>query len=107
MKPVDRTFDRALVVPPPEPDRRLNRLAGHLASPLLRSGYSLVATVGLTSILGLVYWVLAARLYNAETLGLNAALVSAMTVLSGIAQLNLPSVLTRFLPGTGPAGPRW
>jgi O-antigen/teichoic acid export membrane protein len=76
-------------------------LQGHFQTPLIRNGYSLVASTGMTSVLGLVYWVLAARLYTVEEVGLNAALISTMMALGGIAQLNLTSVLTRFLPGVG------
>ena len=74
-------------------------LQSHFQTPLIRNGYSLVASTGMTSVLGLVYWVLAARLYSVEEIGLNAALISTMMALGGIAQLNLTSVLTRFLPG--------
>ena len=35
------------------------------SAPLYRNGYALVASSGLTSALGLVFWVLAARLYAA------------------------------------------
>jgi O-antigen/teichoic acid export membrane protein len=70
-------------------------------TPLIRNGYSLVASTGMTSLLGLAYWVLAARLYSVEEIGLNAALISTMMALGGIAQLNLGSVLTRFLPSIG------
>src|SRR5262247_3643604 len=69
--------------------------------PLVRNGYSLIASAGVTSILGLVYWLLAARLYSVVEIGLNAALISTMMAVGGIAQLNLTSVLTRFLPGVG------
>src|SRR5262249_12666558 len=62
---------------------------------------SLIASTGMTSILGLVYWVLAARLYTVAEIGVNSALISTMMALGGIAQLNLGSVLTRFLPSIG------
>ena len=71
---------------------------GHFRTPLVRNGYSLIASTGMTSVLGLVYWVLAARLYTAAEIGLNSALISTMMALGAIAQLNLGSILTRFLP---------
>ncbi len=67
-------------------------------NPLIRSGYSLVINVGTTSALGLVYWVSAARLYSAEQVGINSAILSVMTTIGAIAQLNFASILTRFLP---------
>ena len=74
---------------------------GYFRTPLVRNGYALIASTGVTSILGLVYWLLAARLYSLTEIGLNSALISTMLAVGGIAQLNLGSVLTRFLPGLG------
>jgi O-antigen/teichoic acid export membrane protein len=79
-------------------------MQAHFRTPLIRNGYSLVASTGMTSVLGLVYWVLAARLYTVGEIGLNAALISTMMALSAIAQLNLGSILTRFLPGFARSG---
>jgi len=76
----------------------LGWIQAHFRTPLVRNGYSLIASTGMTSILGLVYWVLAARLYTVAEIGLNSALISTMMAIGAIAQLNLNSVLTRFLP---------
>ena len=77
-----------------------------LQVPLYRNGYALVASSALTSALGLVFWLLAARAYPAATVGLNAALISAMTLLADLAQLDLKSALNRFLPTAGSATAR-
>lgn len=73
----------------------------HLRTPLYASAYALIASAAVTSGLGLLYWVLAARLYEPTTLGLNSAVVSAMLFVSGIAQLSLNGVLVRFIPIAG------
>ena len=65
------------------------RIGSHLRTPLFRNGYALLASSAATSALGLFYWVLAARYYSTETVGLGSALLSAMMLLSGIAQLSL------------------
>src|SRR5207248_8852906 len=54
-----------------------------------------------TSGLGLLYWAVAAHLYPVATVGLNSALLSAMLLLSGMAQLSLNNVLVRFIPAAG------
>jgi O-antigen/teichoic acid export membrane protein/aminoglycoside phosphotransferase len=72
-----------------------------LRVPLYRNGYALVAGAGLTSGLGLLYWLLAARSYSETDLGLSAGLISAMTLLANLAQLNLKNALNRFLPTAG------
>jgi len=79
----------------------LGRLGAHLSTPLYRNGYALLVSGATTSAIGLAYWALAARLYPAYVVGLNSALLSAMFLLSGIAQLSLTSALVRFIPTAG------
>jgi len=82
---------------------RLTALAGtrvvtHFRIPLYRNGYALLVSSATTSALGLFYWILAARRYSADTVGLGSATLSAMMLLSGISQLGLNSALVRFVP---------
>jgi O-antigen/teichoic acid export membrane protein len=79
-------------------DRFVARLRAQASDPLLRSAYSLMVNVAVTAALGLLFWVAAARLYDASTVGRDAALIAAMMELSTICQLNLVNALTRFLP---------
>src|SRR5918997_3986241 len=74
-------------------------------SPQHRDGLALVLSSGLTSGLGLLFWVLAARLYDSATVGVNSTLLSAMTLLGTAAQLNLGNALLRFVPVAGRPGP--
>lgn len=78
------------------------RLSAGLAEPLLRNAYALVVNAGLTALLGMVFWFVAARAYPSDVVGVGAATLAAMTTLSTIAQLNLASALSRFLPVAGP-----
>ena len=82
--------------------RAADRVMAHLRLPLFRNGYTLLFNGAATSGLGLIYWALAARLYPAAFVGLNSALVAAMLLLAGIAQLSLNNVLVRFIPISGP-----
>jgi O-antigen/teichoic acid export membrane protein len=77
------------------------RLLEHVRMPLHRDGYALVANSAFTALAGLMYWILAAKTYSAHAVGLNFALISSMMFLAGIASLNLPSILVRFLPESG------
>lgn len=79
----------------------LTRLQLHLRSPLYRNGYALVLSSALTSGLGVLYWILAARRYTAEVVGVNSALISTMMFLASVSQLNLPNALNRFIPKAG------
>ena len=60
----------------------------------------MVSTAGAAA-LNLLFWVVAARTYPAEWVGEAAAEIAAITLLAGLAQLNMLSVFLRFLPGSG------
>jgi O-antigen/teichoic acid export membrane protein len=77
------------------------RLLEHVSVPLHRDGYALAANSAFTAVAGLVYWIVAAREYPAHDVGVNAALISSMMFLAGIASLNLTNVVVRFLPEAG------
>src|SRR6476646_6896697 len=81
----------------------MQRLVAHARTPLFRNGYALMLSAAATSGLGVVYWMLATRHYSAEVVGLNSAVISAMLLVAGVAQLSLISVITRFLPRAGHA----
>ena len=83
------------------PARLGSRLSEHVRQPLLRNGYSLVLNSGTTAVLGMGFWVLAARRFSVEEVGVGSALVASLALLSTIAQLNLSNVLARFLPTAG------
>src|SRR5256885_2892880 len=73
----------------------------HFRVPMYREGYALVLSSGLSSLLGFVYWIVAARSYSPDVVGLNSAVISAMMFLAGMSQLNLASASIRFLPAAG------
>jgi O-antigen/teichoic acid export membrane protein len=76
-------------------------LATHLREPMRRNAYALIAGTGLTSILGMIFWVLAARLLTTEAVGTGTALTSAMIFLATLSTLGLGNTLVRFLAPAG------
>jgi O-antigen/teichoic acid export membrane protein len=76
---------------------------GHFDDPLYRTGYFLILGTAVTSLLGVAFWAVAARTYSAHAVGLNAAVISAMTLVSGACSLGLSAVLIRYLPIAGKA----
>ncbi len=76
-------------------------LRRQLSDPLSRNGYALIANTAVTGLLGVAYWLLAARHYAAADVGRAAAAYSAMNLLSGFTALNLVGALTRFVPQSG------
>jgi hypothetical protein len=76
----------------------LHNLRAHLRDPLHRTGYLLLLGAGVGSLLGFLFWGVAAHEYSARNVGLNSAVISAMMLVSGACQLGLNAVLVRYLP---------
>lgn len=64
---------------------------------LINSG-SLIGTSAVTSLLGFVYWWVAARQFPPEAVGVASASISAMTLLGGLCILGLGTLLITELP---------
>ncbi len=94
----------ATVAPDPAIDGTRRRRRGP-RSHLTSGGLALILTSGITSVLGLPYWVIAARSYSAAEVGIGSALVSTMLLLSSLATGGLKRSLIRFVPESG-AGAR-
>ena len=85
---------------------RLRELMRAIREPLYANAYALVANQVFSAGLGMLYWVLAARLYPAATYGASFAVISTLLLISGIAQLGLGAGLNRFLHRAGRARSR-
>ena len=56
---------------------------------------------GASSVLGLLYWILASRLYSPSAVGTSSSAIAALMFLTGVATLYLDGSLIRFLPRAG------
>lgn len=72
------------------------KLSGSRA--LLADSGALFISNAANGVLGLVFWILAARLYAPEHVGLGSAMISAMYLLGNISRLGLDVALMRKLP---------
>jgi O-antigen/teichoic acid export membrane protein len=88
-------------VVPPAGRRWPRRWSLSRINPVARDGLALVLSSALTSAVGLLYWVVAARLFAPATVGVNSVALSTMQLLGGIAHLNLTQALLRFGPVAG------
>jgi hypothetical protein len=68
------------------------------ARAMRRGGIALIANGAATGILGLLYWIIAARLFGQTAVGRNSSLISAMLTVSGLAQLNYTRSLSSLIP---------
>lgn len=71
------------------------------ADPLLRTGHLLILSSGVSGAMGVVFWSYAARHYRPALVGQGSAAVSVLNLIGAVAQLNLMSVLLRFVPTRG------
>ncbi len=92
-------------VPPTQQPGRQLRLRARLAAPVLRNAVYLILAEAVAAVLGLVFWIVAARLFpNDATLGAAAVLITSATLLAILSTLGFNVSLVRFLPeGTVPA----
>jgi len=58
----------------------------------------------MNSVLGFIFWIIAARLYSSEVVGLGSAIISAFRLLALFAELGLGTSLVRYLPAAGKNG---
>ena len=86
--------------------RSLGSLLRGWRAPANRDGLSLVLSSGMTALVGVAYWAIAARTADLQTVGHNAALLSAMMLIGGLAHLNMTHALLRFVPVAGTAARR-
>jgi hypothetical protein len=85
--------------PPGVRERSGAGLRGELSDPLFRNAYALMANGGLTGLLGLGYWLLAARHYDPANVGRSWAVIQAVMFAGGLTALN--AMLLRFIPQSG------
>jgi len=68
---------------------------------LIRNASSLVATTGVTAVLGLLFWTLSARHYPDADVGRATTTIAAATVLGGLSGDYLSAIMIRFLATAG------
>ncbi|GHI08839.1 hypothetical protein AQI88_34955 [Streptomyces cellostaticus] len=89
---------------PGQPGRRI-RLPGMGRSPggdqLFRNAYALMLNTGISAVLGLGFWLAAARYYSESAVGQGSAAIAAMKLLAGLTAVTLTGALARFIPVSG------
>jgi O-antigen/teichoic acid export membrane protein len=69
-----------------------------LTDPLYRSSFFIVLTSISSAAIGFFFWILAARLYSSEELGISVALISLITFPIVVSRFGMDQSLIRFLP---------
>ena len=76
-------------------------IAGTWHLPLYRSSYALFLTTGANALLGLMFWVAAARLYPARIVGLGAGGIAALQLVAAVGWVGLQFTVLRYVPVAG------
>nr|WP_241267452.1 lipopolysaccharide biosynthesis protein [Streptomyces scabichelini] len=74
---------------------------GSGGSPLFRNAYALMLNTGISAVLGLGFWLAAARYYSEDAVGQGSAAIAAMKLLAGLTAVTLTGALARFIPLAG------
>ncbi|MBO0768750.1 MAG: hypothetical protein J2O48_08725, partial [Solirubrobacterales bacterium] len=82
----------------PLPARITELLVAYWVDTGARAGFYMLLNTAVTGGLGIIYWVVAARLYPQVAVGRGAALQSAVVTLAGFGEMHLSGMLMRFLP---------
>jgi O-antigen/teichoic acid export membrane protein len=73
-------------------------VAAESSRSMLRTAHSLLLNTIVNAALGVGFWIVAARIYSAEVVGRDGALISAMAAISVLFGLNMNNNIIRFLP---------
>jgi O-antigen/teichoic acid export membrane protein len=78
--------------------RNLKEFKAHLRDPLYRNSFYILLTLFFGAVLGFVFWIIAAKIYSQSEVGINTALISAVSLIAVISFLGLDQSIIRFFP---------
>ncbi|MET9392628.1 lipopolysaccharide biosynthesis protein [Streptomyces sp. NPDC006624] len=74
---------------------------GHTHDSLFKNAYFLMLSTGVSAVLGLGFWLVAARYYTEEAVGQGSAAIAAMRLLASITATTMIGAVVRFVPRAG------
>ncbi|GHB55644.1 hypothetical protein GCM10010377_53400 [Streptomyces viridiviolaceus] len=77
--------------------------SGRGADSLFKNAYFLMLSTGVSAVLGLGFWLVAARYYSEEAVGQGSAAIAAMRLLASITATTMIGAVVRFVPRAGRA----
>ncbi|MGW8063512.1 lipopolysaccharide biosynthesis protein [Streptomyces ziwulingensis] len=77
--------------------------SGHGGDSLFKNAYFLMLSTGVSAVLGLGFWLVAARHYSEEAVGQGSAAIAAMRLLASITATTMIGAVVRFVPRAGRA----
>ncbi|MFF9458243.1 lipopolysaccharide biosynthesis protein [Streptomyces flaveolus] len=77
--------------------------SGQGSDSLFKNAYFLMLSTGVSAVLGLGFWLVAARYYSEEAVGQGSAAIAAMRLLASITATTMIGAVVRFVPRAGRA----
>lgn len=78
--------------------KNLKEFQYHLNDPLYRNSFYILLTLITGAIFGFLFWIVAAKIYPQSVVGINTALISAVSLIAIISFLGLDQAIIRFFP---------
>ncbi|MFI8192969.1 lipopolysaccharide biosynthesis protein [Streptomyces sp. NPDC085946] len=75
--------------------------SGHGSDSLFKNAYFLMLSTGVSAVLGLGFWLVAARYYAEDAVGQGSAAIAAMRLLASITATTMIGAVVRFVPRAG------
>ena len=76
----------------------LKELKANLRDPLYRNSFYILFTMVIGAVAGFIFWIISAKLYSQQEVGINTALISAVNLLAILSFLGLDQSIIRFFP---------
>lgn len=76
----------------------LDKILNQVKDPLYKNSFYLILSSLIAAGLGLIFWIIAARLYTPEDLGLATAIISAVGFITLLSRLGFEQSIIRFFP---------
>jgi O-antigen/teichoic acid export membrane protein len=79
--------------------KTISKFYNYLANDsLYRNSIYLMLSTGVMAVFGFFFWIINARLYSAEQVGIGTTLISIITLISSFSLLGLKNSLIKYLP---------
>lgn len=78
--------------------RNLEEFKRHLRDPLYRNSFFILLTLVSGAVFGFIFWIIAAKIYSQSLVGINTALISAVSLIAVLSFLGLDQSIIRFFP---------
>ena len=78
--------------------RNIKEFRNHLKDPLYKNSFYILLTMVIGGLLGFIFWIVAAKLYSQEEVGITTALISAVNLIVILSFLGLDQSIIRFFP---------